>query len=360
MANNTLSNGKSCDNGLEHGPNPNENIVNGFVSVLSSLSTGMEKCFDNWCGMAGHDCKGHDCELSLWNRFRQDPDKARPLWAYLRRHEDIVNAIRDPRVEPMVVLVLSVVRYVTETILARPFYPVGIVGDGKTADAIEKHAANMATQGGIPVAAWREARKSKVEAYISMMSHSEFLPARAAARREMAEKMEEIFRILMPDGEREDTMASIEQFILEPAMQLKEQMATCTDEFNIEFSDLPGPLKASELALNEEIWERTEFHSIDSLIPFWLDRSTAQGSKFVNVDSAHEYLYPIVNAEPRLMMQMDPEIVKNIKDGDIMFRDGLGCVKPQTTFATGTLMGSNKREDLVAEFDSKLGFSLDD
>ncbi|KAI4600292.1 hypothetical protein KJ359_000646 [Pestalotiopsis sp. 9143b] len=305
MANNNLSNGKSCDGGLEHGPNPNENIVNGFVSVLSGLST------------------GHDCELSLWNRFRQDPDKARPLWAYLRRHEDIADAIRDPRVEPMVVLVLSVFR---------------IVGDGKTADAIEKNAANMATQDDIPTAAWRDLRKSKVEAYANMMSHSEFLLARAAARREMAEKMEEIFRIVMPDAERDAAIESIEQFILEPAMQLKEQMATCMDEFTIEFSDLPGPLKASDLTLNEEIWERTEFHSIDSLIPFWLDRSTA----------------------PR--QQMDPEIVKNIKDGDIMFRDGLGCVKPQTTFATGTPMGSDTRKDLdmVAEFDEKLGFSLDD
>lgn len=332
------------------------------MSVLSGLSSGMEKCFDNWCGMVDHDCNVHDCELSLWNRFRQDSNKARPLWAYLRSHEDIVNVIRDPRMEPMVIIVLSVVRYVTETILARPFYPIGIFGGGKTLEAIEQHAANMAKQGDIPIPGWRNVRKWKVGAYVSMMSHSEFLPARAAARREMAERMEEIFRILMPDGEREAAIESIEQFILEPAMQLKEQMATCMDEFTIEFSELPGPLKVSDLTLNEEIWERTEFHSIDSLIPFWLDRSTAQGSKFVNVDSAHEYLYPIVNAEPRLMVQMDPEIVKNIKDGDIMFRDGLGCAKPQTTFATGTPMGSDTRKDLdmVAEFDEKLGFSLDD
>ncbi|KAI0162801.1 hypothetical protein BJ166DRAFT_278709 [Pestalotiopsis sp. NC0098] len=315
----------------------------------------MEKYFDNWCGMAGHDCKGHDCELSLWNRFRQDPDKARPLWAYLGRHEDIVNAIRDPRVDNAMVIVVSVVRYVTETILARPFYPIGIVGDGKTVDAIEQHAANMVEQGD---AQWQDVRKWKVEAYVNKMSHSEFLPARAAARREMAERMEEIFRILMPDGERDAVIDSIEQSILEPAMQLKEQMATCMNEFTIEFSDLSEPLKASAVALDENILERTEFHSIDSLIPFWLDKSTTQGSKFVNVDNAHEYLYPIVNAEPRLIMQMDPEIVKNIKDGDIMFRDGLGCVKPQTTFATGTPMGSDARKelDMVAEFDIDLGF----
>lgn len=332
------------------------------MSVLSGLSTGMEKCFDNWCGMAGHDCKGHDCGLSLWNRFRQDPDKARPLWAYLGRHEDIVNAIRDPRVDNATVIVVSVVRYVTETILARPFYPIGIVGDGKTVDAIEQHIANMVKQGGSPIAYWRHVRKWKVEAYANMMSHSDFLPARAAARREMAERMEEIFRILMPDGERDAVIKSIKQSILEPAMQLKEQMATCMNEFTIEFSDLPGPLKASEVALDEKILERTDFHSIDSLIPFWLDKSTVQGSKFVNVDGAHEYLYPIVNAEPRLMMQMNPETVKNIKDGDIMFRDGLGCIKPQTTFATGTPMGSDARKelDMVAEFDKRPGFSLED
>lgn len=329
------------------------------MSVLSGLSTGMEKCFDNWCGMAGHDCKGHDCDLSPWNRFRRDPDKARPLWAYLGRHEDIVNAIRDPRVDNAMVIVVSVVRYVTESILARPFSPIGIVGDSKTVDAIEQHAANMVKQGD---AQWRHVRKWKVEAYVNMMSHSEFLSARAAARRKMAERMEEIFRILMPDRNREAAIDSIEQFILEPAMQLKEQMATCMNEFTIEFSDLPEPLKASEVALDEKILERTEFYSIDSLIPFWLDKSTAQGSKFVNVDSAYEYLYPIVNAEPRLMMQMDPEIVKNIKDGDIMFRDGLGCVKPQTTFATGTPMGSDARKelDMVAEFDKRPGFSLED
>lgn len=329
------------------------------MSVLSGLSTGMEKCFYNWCGMAGHDCKGHDCELSLWNRLRQDPDKARPLWAYLGRHEDIINAIRDPRVDNAMVIVVSVVRYVTETILARPFYPIKIVGDGNTVDAIEQHAANMAMQGD---AQWRDVRKWKVEAYVNMMSHSEFLPARAAARREMAERIEEIFRILMPDGERDAVIESIEQSILEPAMQLKEQMAACMNEFTIGFSDIQGPLKASEVALDEKILERTEFHSIDSLIPFWLDKSMAEGSKFVNVDSAHEYLYPIVNAEPRLMMQMDPEIFKNMKDGDIMFRDGLGCVKPQTTFATGTPMGSDARKelDMVAEFDKRPGFSLED